>query len=169
MSTATAVSHRELVAETLKAEEDRFSQTLERGMGLFEEVASGGSIAGEDAFQFRHDLIRDAAYQALPKQDRAQLHERLATWLQQMAGERAGEDDEIVGYHLEQAVRYRGELALGHPPDESAGRAVGTAGSAVVCAGITVIIALAGLSGVLLDTQNAVDVRLDVVHAPPAA
>jgi class 3 adenylate cyclase/tetratricopeptide (TPR) repeat protein len=72
-------------------------------------------IAGEDAFQFRHDLIRDAAYQALPKQDRAQLHERLATWLQQIAGERAGEYDEIVGYHLEQAVRYRGELA---PVDE---------------------------------------------------
>jgi Flp pilus assembly protein TadD len=72
-------------------------------------------IAGEDAFQFRHDLIRDAAYQALPKQDRAQLHERLATWLQQVAGERAGEYDEIVGYHLEQAVHYRGELG---PVDE---------------------------------------------------
>jgi class 3 adenylate cyclase/tetratricopeptide (TPR) repeat protein len=72
-------------------------------------------IAGEDAFQFRHDLIRDAAYQALPKQDRAQLHERLVSWLQQVAGERAGEYDEIVGYHLEQAVRYRGELG---PVDE---------------------------------------------------
>jgi class 3 adenylate cyclase/tetratricopeptide (TPR) repeat protein len=72
-------------------------------------------IAGEDAFQFRHDLIRDAAYQALPKQDRARLHERLATWLQQVAGERAGEYEEIVGYHLEQAVRYRGELG---PVDE---------------------------------------------------
>jgi class 3 adenylate cyclase/tetratricopeptide (TPR) repeat protein len=71
-------------------------------------------IAGEDAFQFRHDLIRDAAYQALPKQDRAQLHERLAAWLQQVAGERAGEY-EILGYHLEQAVRYRGELG---PVDE---------------------------------------------------
>jgi predicted ATPase/class 3 adenylate cyclase len=74
-------------------------------------------IAGEDAFQFRHDLIRDAAYQALPKQDRAQLHERLATWLQQVAGERAGEYDEIVGYHLEQAVRNRRELG---PVDEKA-------------------------------------------------
>jgi class 3 adenylate cyclase/tetratricopeptide (TPR) repeat protein len=84
-------------------------------------------IAGEDAFQFRHDLIRDAAYQALPKQDRAQLHERLAGWLQQVAGERAGEYDEIVGYHLEQATRYRGELG---PVDEEvrtlARRAVGS-------------------------------------------
>jgi class 3 adenylate cyclase/tetratricopeptide (TPR) repeat protein len=72
-------------------------------------------IAGEDTFRFRHDLIRDAAYQALPKQYRAQLHERLATWLQQTAGERAAEYDEVVGYHFEQAVRYRGELA---PVDE---------------------------------------------------
>jgi class 3 adenylate cyclase/tetratricopeptide (TPR) repeat protein len=72
-------------------------------------------LAGEDAFQFRHDLIRDAAYQALPKQDRAELHERFARWLERLAGERVHEYDEIVGYHLEQATRYRGELA---PVDE---------------------------------------------------
>ena len=46
--------NRELVRETLKAEEERFSQTLERGLGLFEEVASGGEISGEDAFKL-HD------------------------------------------------------------------------------------------------------------------
>jgi class 3 adenylate cyclase/tetratricopeptide (TPR) repeat protein len=78
-------------------------------------LPDSSEVAGEDAFQFRHDLIRDAAYQALPKQDRGQLHERLATWLQQVAGERAGEYDEIVGFHLEQAVNYRGELG---PVDE---------------------------------------------------
>jgi predicted ATPase len=78
-------------------------------------LPDSSEVAGEDAFQFRHDLIRDAAYQALPKQDRGQLHERLATWLQQVAGERAGEYDEIVGFHLEQAVHYRGELG---PADE---------------------------------------------------
>ncbi|MFG3055281.1 MMPL family transporter [Kitasatospora sp. NPDC048239] len=42
--------------------------------------------------------------------------------------------------------RYRAELADGHEPREAAGRAVGTAGSAVVFAGLTVVIALAGLS-----------------------
>ena len=46
--------NRERIAETLRAEEERFSQTLERGMGLFEEVAAAGSISGEDAFRL-HD------------------------------------------------------------------------------------------------------------------
>src|SRR5256712_11598698 len=33
-------------------------------------------LAGEDGFRFRHLLIRDAAYEALPKGTRARLHER---------------------------------------------------------------------------------------------
>jgi alanyl-tRNA synthetase len=46
--------HREQVRETLKEEEERFSQTLERGMRLFEEIAAGDRISGEDAFRL-HD------------------------------------------------------------------------------------------------------------------
>jgi alanyl-tRNA synthetase len=46
--------NRERIRETLRAEEERFSQTLERGMGLFEEIASGDFISGEDAFKL-HD------------------------------------------------------------------------------------------------------------------
>jgi class 3 adenylate cyclase/tetratricopeptide (TPR) repeat protein len=60
----------------------------------------------EDAFRFRHLLIKDAAYAGLPKELRAELHERFARWLET---ERS-EYDEIVGYHLEQAYRYRAEL-----------------------------------------------------------
>ena len=66
-------------------------------------------FAGEDGFRFRHLLIRDAAYEALPKATRAELHERLASWLEQHGSELV-ELDEIVGYHLEQACRYRDEL-----------------------------------------------------------
>jgi len=66
-------------------------------------------FAGEDAFRFRHILIRDAAYDALPKATRAELHERFAEWL-----EAHGADlvklDEILGYHLEQAHLYRVQL-----------------------------------------------------------
>ena len=47
-------------------------------------------FAGEDAFRFRHLLIRDAAYQAMPKEQRADLHERFAAWLERAAGERLG-------------------------------------------------------------------------------
>jgi class 3 adenylate cyclase/tetratricopeptide (TPR) repeat protein len=69
------------------------------------------SFAGEDGFRFRHGLIREAAYDALPKVVRADLHERVAVWLEDMVrSERAGEVEELLGFHLEQAYRYRVEL-----------------------------------------------------------
>jgi class 3 adenylate cyclase/tetratricopeptide (TPR) repeat protein len=73
-------------------------------------------LPGEDAFRFRHLLIRDAAYDALPKATRADLHERFASWLEQHGAELL-ELDEILGYHLEQAYRYRSELGM--PVDRS--------------------------------------------------
>ena len=68
-----------------------------------------GQLQIGEAYRFRHLLIRDAAYDALPKASRAELHERFADWL---AEHSAGlvERDEIIGYHLEQAIRYRAEL-----------------------------------------------------------
>jgi DNA-binding SARP family transcriptional activator len=56
-------------------------------------------------FRFHHVLVRDVAYASLPKAERAELHERLADWLDER-----GELDELVGYHLEQAYRQRSEL-----------------------------------------------------------
>jgi class 3 adenylate cyclase/tetratricopeptide (TPR) repeat protein len=66
-------------------------------------------LAGEDAYKFRHLLIRDAAYEALPKATRAELHELFADWLTEHGTELV-ELDEILGYHFEQAQRYRAEL-----------------------------------------------------------
>jgi class 3 adenylate cyclase len=57
----------------------------------------------EDAYRFRHLLIRDAAYDALPKATRAHLHRRFAKWLEEY-GQSLVELDEILGYHLEQAA-----------------------------------------------------------------
>jgi predicted ATPase/class 3 adenylate cyclase len=71
----------------------------------------------EDAYRFRHALIRDAAYAGLPKERRAQLHERFADWAANTAAGRSGDLDEIVGYHIEQAFLYREELG---PLDEDA-------------------------------------------------
>ncbi|MFG3291608.1 MMPL family transporter [Streptomyces sp. NPDC048179] len=51
-----------------------------------------------------------------------------------------------IDYALFIVSRYRGELAEGRDREEAVGRAAGTAGSAVVFAGLTVVIALAGLS-----------------------
>ena len=69
------------------------------------------TVPGDDAFRFRHILIRDAAYDALPKAMRADLHERFADWLETRARDLV-ELDEIVGYHLGQAHRYLEELGL---------------------------------------------------------
>ncbi len=77
-------------------------------------------IAGDDGYRFRHLLIRDAAYDALPKAVRADLHARFADWLDQH-GDALVERDEIVGYHLAQASRYRAEL--GQPDAALADRA----------------------------------------------
>jgi tetratricopeptide (TPR) repeat protein len=67
-------------------------------------------LSGREAFRFRHQLIRDAAYQAIAKQSRAELHERFAEWLETALGDRVEEFRPILGYHLEQAARYRREL-----------------------------------------------------------
>jgi class 3 adenylate cyclase/tetratricopeptide (TPR) repeat protein len=72
-------------------------------------------FTGDDGFRFAHILIRDAAYEAVPKQLRAELHERFARWLERIVGNRAAEYEEILGYHLEQASRYHAEL--GRPGD----------------------------------------------------
>jgi len=63
-------------------------------------------IAGEDGFRFAHALIREAAYEAMPKQLRAQLHEKMADRLKAMPRAQA----EVVGYHLERAYRFYAEL-----------------------------------------------------------
>ncbi len=67
----------------------------------------------DDVFRFHHVLVRDVAYRAIPKSERADLHERTATGLDRRSGA-----DELVGYHFEQAFRYLKELARA---DEHAG------------------------------------------------
>ena len=65
-------------------------------------------------YRFQHLLIRDAAYQGLLKRSRAVFHERFAGWAERVNRERGRETEfeEILGYHLEQAYRYRHELGL---------------------------------------------------------
>jgi class 3 adenylate cyclase/tetratricopeptide (TPR) repeat protein len=82
----------------------------------------------EDTFRFRHMLIRDAAYERVPKELRSELHERFADWLDG----RGQEFDEVIGYHLEQA--YGCLEGLGRPGEraralaESAAARLGASG-----------------------------------------
>jgi class 3 adenylate cyclase/tetratricopeptide (TPR) repeat protein len=88
-------------------------------------------FAGQDAFRFRHLLIRDAAYHGMPKEARAELHEVFADWLEEQAGKHRAEYEDILGYHLEQAFRYRQELGR---VDEAAAKLGERAGKALASA-----------------------------------
>ena len=85
-----------------------------------------GSLGDRDGLQFRHLLVRDVAYESLPKQTRAALHERYAAWLAATAGARGRELEEVIGWHLERAHRQLAELG----PVDAHGRelAAGAAG-----------------------------------------
>jgi len=67
-------------------------------------------VSPDDGFRFHHVLIRDTAYAGITKARRADLHERHGAWL-----ERRNEPDELIGYHVERAHRYRDELRPGDP------------------------------------------------------
>jgi DNA-binding SARP family transcriptional activator/class 3 adenylate cyclase len=77
---------------------------------------------GGHAYRFRHLLIRDAAYEAISKEARADMHERFGRWLERAAGGRATEYEEVLGYHLERACRYLIELGPVDDPAAALGR-----------------------------------------------
>jgi tetratricopeptide (TPR) repeat protein len=95
-------------------------------------LAAASLVAGEVAYRFKHILVREAAYGATAKRLRAVLHERFADWLERTTGGRVGEYHEILGYHLEQAYRYRVELG---PVDDHAERLAARAGGHLGAAG----------------------------------
>lgn len=75
---------------------------------------SRSSISGEHAYRFKHVLIRDVAYAGLAKGARAELHQSVADWLRETAGE---ELVEIRAYHLDQAATLHEELDGSAPPE----------------------------------------------------
>ncbi|HEX9349729.1 MAG TPA: AAA family ATPase [Gaiellaceae bacterium] len=66
------------------------------------------ALGPDDGFRFLHLLVRDAAYESISKELRAELHERFASATERQRSEY----DEIIGYHFEQAHRYREQLGM---------------------------------------------------------
>ena len=97
----------ELLPETARARVGTHLMTLVRKEFIRPDRAL---FPGEDGFRFEHILIRDAAYDSMPKELRAELHEGFARWLEARVAESLREYEEILGYHLEQAYFYRAEL-----------------------------------------------------------
>lgn len=108
---------------------------------------AASKLPEEDAYRFRHMLIRDAAYDAMAKSTRADLHERYADWLDGRAGDRMDEYGEVIAYHFERAHRLREEVgpadarllelsrrAAGHLA--SAGRRAHERGDMAACANL---------------------------------
>ena len=99
-------SVQQLLPEPARLDVGRKLLTLVRRQFIHPDRAE---LPGDDGFRFDHILIRDAAYDSLPKKMRAELHERYANWLEERLAVDA--PPEILGYHLEQAHRYR--VAMG--------------------------------------------------------
>ncbi len=112
--------HRRALAALL-GEEDRAAGTDQLLLGLVRKDLlrpDRPTLDRDEAYRFRHVLLRDAAYDRLPKSTRAELHERFARWLDEQSTHIADRDT-LVGYHLEQAYYYLAELG---PLDEAARR-----------------------------------------------
>src|SRR5207247_218934 len=112
--------------------------------------------------RFRHVLIRDAAYDALAKATRAELHQRFARWLEQH-GAALVELDEILGYHLERACLYRSELGLARDDDlqRAARRHLKAAGLRARIRGDLAAVSLLGRAAALVPADE-IDLALEM-------
>ena len=71
------------------------------------------TLAGAAEYSFRHVLIRDVAYDSLPKKDRAVLHREIAEWAEGELADRVEEFGELIASHLAAAVAYEEEFDVG--------------------------------------------------------
>jgi class 3 adenylate cyclase/tetratricopeptide (TPR) repeat protein/ABC-type dipeptide/oligopeptide/nickel transport system ATPase component len=90
-------------------------------------IRSAVGTEGHETFRFDHHLVRDTVYNGLLKRARATMHVEFVKWADQAnaGSDRGREFEEILGYHLEQAYKYLGELG---PIDEQ-GEAIGRDGA----------------------------------------
>jgi alanyl-tRNA synthetase len=106
---------RSRIQDVVRAEEERFSETLARGLRLFEEVAAKGDVSGEDAFTlaatygFPVELTRELARDRGLQVDEEEFTRRMAEHREisratdvRAAGDIGGPSTEFVGYeHLD--------------------------------------------------------------------
>ena len=98
---------RELLPPEARGPLDRNLQTLvAKGLVQYEP----SDRRPREEYSFRHILIQEAAFRAIPKSLRAELHHRYADWLEYVLWKPATERPELLGYHLEQSLRYLREL-----------------------------------------------------------
>ena len=63
------------------------------------------SVKGEAEYSFRHLLIRDVAYQQIPRAARVRKHRAAAAWIERLAGDRVTDHADILAHHYGQALQ----------------------------------------------------------------
>jgi class 3 adenylate cyclase/tetratricopeptide (TPR) repeat protein len=63
------------------------------------------SVKGEAEYSFRHLLIRDVAYQQIPRAARVRKHQTAAAWIERLAGDRVTDHADILAHHYGQALQ----------------------------------------------------------------
>ncbi|HLB22289.1 MAG TPA: AAA family ATPase, partial [Solirubrobacteraceae bacterium] len=81
-------------------------------------LGDANALAGEPELAFKHALIRDAAYEMLPKAVRAQKHFEVARFIEIRAGERVEEVVALLAEHYARAAQLGIELSLAPPEME---------------------------------------------------
>jgi class 3 adenylate cyclase/tetratricopeptide (TPR) repeat protein len=115
----------ELVPDSLRRGVAAHLRTLSRKQFLDRDAVTASE---DEIYRFRNLMIKDAVYGSLLKRARATMHERFVAWAERVNAERGRETEfeEIHGYHLEQAYRYRIELG----PLDAEGRSIAERASA---------------------------------------
>jgi class 3 adenylate cyclase len=79
-------------------------RTLQQKEFTTERVMS--SIAGETEYHFKHILIRDVAYESLPRRARGEAHAAVAKWIERLGADRLHERSELLALHYRKAYAY---------------------------------------------------------------
>jgi predicted ATPase len=70
------------------------------------------SVAGETEYAFAHTLLRDVAYQQIPRALRAEKHVRAATWIEALSPDRRGDSADLLAHHYQAAIELRAAAGL---------------------------------------------------------
>jgi predicted ATPase len=70
------------------------------------------SVAGDTEYAFAHALVRDVAYQQIPRVLRAEKHVRAATWIEALSRDRTGDRADLLAYHYQAAIELRAAAGL---------------------------------------------------------
>ncbi len=94
------------IVRYLEATPTRTAELL-RGLEARDLVISrlGSTMAGEAEHIFKHALVRDVAYESIPRRDRSLAHLQVARWIEETVGERRLEVVELLAHHYTAAQR----------------------------------------------------------------